>query len=299
MEDIRAKDIIRQNMREAKDSLERRRSVYDAHIKELAYILVREVCQDDTDELDVLCDRLREQYSDFVTRIPFEQCDNDMGVRFCAWVADEIAEKGIIKETIPDFEELFGTDEIRVARLPNRLADEAYALFAERIGRLDPNVIDNIADVCEDVVYGRSELCMLPVYSSADGIMHNVCRHIVKNGLSPVMLCDLSTDDDFFVRFALLASAPCKTQKADAAVVTVIGCDPNDVFRLSYAIDQYGGSVVDINSLAFSIYEGTRAWQIIFSTHGADILKIYIFLAVHFRRFEINGICEIITEDEL
>ncbi len=298
MEDNVAKDIILRNMREARDSLERRDRMYDAHIKEIAYLLVDEACRDGIDDLGSLCDRMREQYLEFLSLASPDGMDKDFGVRFCAWASDELVKRKAVRDSLPYFGELFGRERVRVSRLPNRLADEAYERFAERIENLTPSIADNIVDVCEEVADSRSELCMLPVYASADGLMHTVCRHVIKNGLFPVMFCDVPTDDEFFVRFALFSPSMCMTKNADTAVVTVIGSDPADVFLLPHAISAYGGRSVDIISLASSLYEGSRAWQIIFSVDGADMLKIYVFLAMHFPRFEINGICEIIKEEE-
>ncbi|MBE6612170.1 MAG: hypothetical protein E7632_06740 [Ruminococcaceae bacterium] len=93
----------------------------------------------------------------------------------------------------------------RIAYFQNAYADAAFRIFS---GSFDTPSVTYAADftaVCEEVYYGRADLCMLPLDSSRDAKLISFYRLIDKYELNPVMSCDVtSPDGGVTTRYALL-----------------------------------------------------------------------------------------------
>ncbi len=305
MDKIKAGEIILQNLSEARRALSRRSLIYDAQIKELAYLLIDEACEDQYDDFEQIADRLRSEYSTFFSKEGASSGEKqklslsgiDFKIRFCALAAEELSLRGIKTSDFDGFDEMFDGD-INIACFSNRAADEAYEEFAKHIPRSDQVICESIAAVCEEVYDGRCELCLLPIYTSADGLMQNVYRHTVRFGLAPIMSIDMQSDGDYFVRYFLFAANPCKRKGADTVSLTVVPDDEAEIAFLPAALASYGASLEDMHSLSHSLYEERCAFRFDFKMKDADMMKILLFLQINFPRFEINGIYEKIETEQ-
>ncbi len=299
MDSIKKGEIISKNLSEAHGALSRKSLIYDAQIKELAYMLLDTVREEPFDGFEQIADKLRGVFSSFlsqekidITQMPRKSFkDIDFKIRFCALTADELSSRGISEGEIDSFDEVFD-EGIRIACFSNRSADKAYEKFAGVLKGASQVICDSIAAVCEEVADGRCELCLLPIYSSADGFMQNIYRQTLRYGLSPVMSVDMPLDGDNFVRYFVFSSTLCKRQNAHTVILTVVPNDPNEIASLLSALSAYGATLEDMTSLSPSLYEGNQAFQFTFSVKNADMTRISLFLYINFPRFEINGIYE-------
>lgn len=299
MDKLRAREIILKNLSEASESLSRRSLIYDAQINELAYLLVDRALEEPFDGFEQLANRLRDLLYSFFSQSEgdtYEGAKRTFGemnfkIRFCALVADELSRRNVKAPEPEPFEEIFD-GEINIACFSNRSSDEAYKIFAKALPRASQVICESIVALCEEVADGRCELCLLPIYSSSDGLMQNIYRHTLRYGLSPVMSTDLTSDGDIFVRYLLFAATPCKRAHANSMTLTVVSQDVENIAFLPSALELYGATLEDMTSLGSSLYEGSPAFQFVFSVKNADLMKIHLFLQINFPRFEINGIYE-------
>lgn len=294
MDNIKAADIVRENLAAARQAISKRAIVYEAHIRELAYLIVSETLDtDNAYEFELACDGIRRRYNEFTSDTVGNSGkieDTELKVKFCSAAAEFLAEREIYPAEPESFDELFDGD-IRIACFSNRASDKAYGEFSKRIPRAEQVICDSIAALCEEVADGRCELGMLPIYSSADGFMQNVYRHTVRYELSPVMSVNMRSDGDIYVRYLLFSSVPCVRKGAHTMVLTVVSND-GDVSMLPAALGEYGAVFEDATSPLPSVYEGEHAFRFTFSVKDADMAKIRLFLQINFPRFLINGIYE-------
>ena len=73
----------------------------------------------------------------------------------------------------------------RVAYLRNAYADRAFRRFCEQLGELSVVYCTDFESVCEEVYYGRADMCILPLDSSRDakliGFVRLVDKYELKN----------------------------------------------------------------------------------------------------------------------
>ena len=119
----------------------------------------------------------------------------------CRFLAERfagIADK-VLPAVIPD------DPQPRIAYLKNAYADDAFRRFSEVIGDPIVSYVSDFAAVCEEVYYGRADMCILPLDSSRDAKLISFYRLIEKYELKIVMSCDVaSMDSGVNTRYALL-----------------------------------------------------------------------------------------------
>lgn len=94
---------------------------------------------------------------------------------------------------------------VKIAYFKNVYADTAFRRFSDVLG--SPSVVycADFAAVCEEVYYGRAEMCILPLDSSRDAKLISFCRLIDKYELKISLSCDVvSPDGGVTTRYALL-----------------------------------------------------------------------------------------------
>ncbi|MBE6607207.1 MAG: hypothetical protein E7633_01435 [Ruminococcaceae bacterium] len=306
MNRAKAKEIIMKNLEEAYFARSRKVLLFNAHIKELAYTLAKEISEEAFDDFELIAEHLRNRYDDIISSaseiLPEEAgallSGNDFRVSFCSYACDELASLGINIPYFKEFDDILDESNVKIGYFSNRSADEAYFEFLNRLPSATQLICDGITAVCEELSNGRCELCMLPIYNSADGIMQNVYRQSVRYALSMVMCLDIPADREVTIRFGLFAPNPCKTPKADMMQITVVCENACEIAKLPEALMAYGANFENINSVPPSIHDGSRAWTLTFSLENADISKIHLFLQMYFPRFEVNGIYEKVNSAE-
>jgi len=111
--------------------------------------------------------------------------------------------------SISDFweetDELEHTARGRIVYQRNSYADGAYLRFAASVSDARAVYTHNFETVCEEVVRGNCEYCILPLENSAEGPLNSFARLIDRYGLKISATCDVpTTDGSRITRFALL-----------------------------------------------------------------------------------------------
>ena len=296
----KARQIIIKNLEEAYFARLRKELLFNSHIKELSFAVAQEIREEGIDDFELIAERLRDKYSDIISLaneiIPENACSmlsgNDFKISFCSYVCDELTALGITIPNFEGFDDILDENDLTVGYFSNRSADEAYFELLKRLPDAKQLICDGITAVCEELSSGSCELCMLPIYNSADGIMQNVYRQSVKYALNMVMSLEIPADRDVTIRFGLFAPAPCKTKNADTLQITVVCENTAEMAKLPEALVAYGAKFENISSVPPSVYDANSAWTFTFLVKNADIYKIHLFLQLFFPRFEVNGIYE-------
>ncbi len=104
----------------------------------------------------------------------------------------------------------------KIAYLKNAYADDAFRRFSEVFEEPTVTYAADFTAVCEEVYYGRADMCILPLDSSRDAKLISFYRLIGKYELRIVMSCDVSSGDGVMTRYALLRkSAFLPSEKQD------------------------------------------------------------------------------------
>lgn len=93
----------------------------------------------------------------------------------------------------------------RIVYQRNSYADNAYLRFAELIPEARAVYTHNFVSMCEEVVRGNCEYCILPIENSTEGSLNSFARLIDQYELKIAATCDIpTTDNSRITRFALL-----------------------------------------------------------------------------------------------
>ncbi len=94
----------------------------------------------------------------------------------------------------------------KVAYLRNAYADRAFRRFCEQLGELSVVYCTDFESVCEEVYYGRADMCILPLDSSRDAKLIGFVRLVDKYELKIILSCGItSPDQSVTTRYALLS----------------------------------------------------------------------------------------------
>ncbi len=110
-------------------------------------------------------------------------------------------------------------DEFTVACFGNLYADRALIAFSDVLGGVRTLPAEDYASACEEVSDGNADFCILPVESAGDGAMDRFERMIDQYSLFTLLTCNVRLSDEEWIRFALLASAPCRLAEENRLTV--------------------------------------------------------------------------------
>lgn len=164
----------------------------------------------------------------------------------------------------------------------------------EERGRLKALYGSSFREVCENVYYGRSEFCLLPVFSLSEGVLTGFCSLISKYELKTVLSCNISTQDSGYTRFALLkknieyTDIRGKTVSFDFSVPSV-GGDKLSVLLL--AADFFGMTVLSVSSTPTEYSSSAFSYDIrCMAGADSDVCGLLCFLALEFPQYSQTGI---------
>ena len=216
----------------------------------------------------------------------------------CEFLAEEYAAKKINVT-----EKLLGNEpygkSVKIAYFRNAYADAAFRIFSEVID--NPAVIyaSDFSDVCEEVYYGRADMCMLPLDSSRDAKLISFYRLIDKYELSPIYSCEVTTPDgNITTRYALFKKS--RAMPTDEALKK---CDrlffefsliPNNAKTLSEVLSaalRCGLELYKVDSLPLTYNESEFSCDVILeAADGARLEAFLLFLTLAVPQYEPLGL---------
>lgn len=191
----------------------------------------------------------------------------------------------------------------RVCYLHNFYADKAFSVFAEVLENPTVNYASDFVSVCEDVYYGRSKYCILPVESSVDGLLSGFRALVGKYELNYVLSCEIPTQDgESFTRFALLhrGTLPPPDVPGDRIFEFSVSFDDGGAMLSDVldAAEAYGLKLRHINLLPASYSGRSGMYDLAFLCGESRLAEFVVFLSLEVPQFEPLGIYVHIGNEE-
>ncbi len=191
------------------------------------------------------------------------------------------------------------SDSVRVAYFQNAYADAAFRIFSGVIDNLSALYASDFTAVCEEVYYGRADVCMLPLDSSRDAKLISFYRLIDKYELCPVFSCDVTTPDgSVTTRYALLKrefSLPPKERLNVSDLCffefNIIPDKNSSLGDVLAAAKECGLTLYKADSMPLSYSTSEFAYDVILKIGSADGLDAFVlFLTLAVPEYEPIGI---------
>lgn len=182
-------------------------------------------------------------------------------------------------------------ESVRIAYFRNAYADAAFRIFSEVIDNLSAVYASDFTAVCEEVYYGRADVCMLPLDSSRDAKLISFYRLIDKYELCPVFSCDVTTPDgNVTTRYALLKRSftlPSR-KRLDASGLcffefNITPDERSPLCDVLAAAKECGLTLYKADSMPLSYSDSEFAYDVILkvgNVEGLDAFVLFLTLAV-------------------
>lgn len=227
-------------------------------------------------------------------------------VALCSFLRDEMERMSMspIEKLIDN--KPYG-DSCKIAYFRNAYADAAFRIFSDVIDNPSAVYASDFSAVCEEVYYGRCDMCMLPLDSSKDAKLVSFYRLIDKYELNIVYSCDVTTPDgSVTTRYALLkrGMAVPESSKLDnensCFFELGVTLDGNDVFEaVLSAANIFGLTLYRADSIPITYGEGKFACDLIFKIGNARGLNAFVlYLGLVIPQYEPIGIYPHIRSEE-
>ncbi|MBQ5887483.1 MAG: hypothetical protein IIW82_07550 [Clostridia bacterium] len=188
---MKVTDILALNVRETESAKEKSRRLIDGILHETA----RTIPKDST---------LSDAIQTYTAVMEKDICTPEF-IRFCEYLYGDNRHVSY-EDFLPEPARIGADPPIsRIAYQKNPYSDRAFTRLTDTMPGADAVCLPTTASVCEEIYYGRCTHCILPIYSSADGILTAFTKLIDKYDLVINAACDVSLPDgDSIMRFALL-----------------------------------------------------------------------------------------------
>lgn len=218
---------------------------------------------------------------------------NDKAV-FSELFSERLTERGI---TLAESDFLSGGGEgENIVYVKNRLADEAYDVFAENFR--DPRVFyaKDFREAAAAVAEGNAEYCLLPLEEKGGARIPSIsallyAKDLKINMVTPVFGFDGSAE----MKYALVSrhfSVPEITDESDRYLeIRLTENTPKSLSELFSAACQLGVSVYRINTSVFSSDEGDEPCiTVVFEKTGGSFTQLLVYLTLFVKSYTAVGI---------
>ncbi len=187
---------------------------------------------------------------------------------------------------------------VKIAYFRNAYADAAFRIFSEVIENPAVVYASDFSAVCEEVYYGRADMCMLPLDSSRDAKLISFYRLIDKYELSPIFSCDVTTPDgSVTTRYALLKKSAALPKKEAAKKCdrfffefSLIPDNGGALCEVLFAAVKCGLTLYKVDSIPLSYNESEFSCDVILEVGDREGLEAFVlFLALAVPQYEPLG----------
>lgn len=176
----------------------------------------------------------------------------------------------------------------------NNIRDNTGSFKAGKKIRLRAVYGASFKDACEDVYYGRSEFCILPISNTSEGKLSGFGKLIAKYELKIVLSCNINTQDSGYTKFVLLKKNIEYTEIKGKSVGLDFVIPQSDGERLPFllnAAEFFGMTDIGISSTPAEYLNHGFSHDICCTAKAdSDICGFLCFLALEFPSYEQTGI---------
>ena len=185
----------------------------------------------------------------------------------------------------------------KISYLKNAFADEAFLTFAKLLGNPSVDYQSDFQSVCEEVYYGRADLCILPGDSSRDAKLIGFCRLIDKYELKIVLACDIvSNDGGLTTRYALLRKTLtfpevlpplCDARLLELSFVPTEGISLADVLT---AASRFGLALYKVDAIPLTYSDNEFSYDVILHCPDRAVEPFALFMALAAPQYSTLGV---------
>lgn len=183
-----------------------------------------------------------------------------------------------------------------IAHFGNLYADRVLAAFSDALGGVSAFPVEDYTAACEEVSDGNADFCILPIESARDGVMDRFEQMIDRYSLFMLMTCSvhLSGDneegDEEWIRFALLAAAPCRLTEGRSADRMQIRITPEGeaLWELLLAADLLGARLLECR-LSGGRSDRAASYRLTFSADEKSRSELLAYLEIGYSGYALVG----------
>ena len=184
----------------------------------------------------------------------------------------------------------------RIAYLRNAYTDAAYIRLSDVLHNPTVTYCDDFTSVCEEVYYGRTSMCIIPIENSSEGRLSAFRNLITKYELKIVMTCLVNSADGTETRYALLkkniehiplVGQPRKTELFEFSVISAEGGGLSDILT---AARSFGLRLNKAEWMPVSYSDTEYAQNLVFGIDGAEFDNFICFLSLEAPQFIAVGL---------
>lgn len=180
----------------------------------------------------------------------------------------------------------------RIAYMKNSYNDNAFVCFSELLGNAKAYYLDSTVEVCESVVSGKCQYCILPIETSRDGRLISFYEIIINYGLKICAEYDLkNSDGEEYTRYALLSGHLFGENRLKGdSFIEVTYSDENIAFsEILNAAEYFGFKLDSVESLMLSNTDEGKRFCAVFSALDANVEAFAAYLSVDCPDVELIG----------
>ena len=185
----------------------------------------------------------------------------------------------------------------KIAYLKNAYSDKAFLIFSKLLGSPSVSYQTDFESVCEEVYYGRADMCILPLDSSRDAKLIGFCRLIDRFELKIVLTCDISSPDGgVTTRYALLRKnlaftvplpPESDTRFLELSFVPTEGIELADVLS---AASSFGLKLYKVDAIPLSYSDNEFSYDVVFYCPDRSVEPFALYMALSAPQYETLGV---------
>lgn len=255
-----------------------------AHLSDLSDRLQKQLAKrlEDGEEVEQILSSVYGEFTERFSNRPFSQNEGlvrliDLFTRMelCKSLAEQSTERRI---------PLYNSPDPVIAYFQNPFAGRVLRSVTHALGGGEAYAAEDYAAACEGVADGRFDFCVLPVESARDGVMSRFVQLIDRYDLFTVLTCYLEIDEDEYIRFALLAAAPCALPTADRLQLKLVA-EKDQLWELLFAANRLGAALIGCRMLPTD----AATYQITLRTGVKGIAALTYYLGMGASRSTFTG----------
>lgn len=171
----------------------------------------------------------------------------------------------------------------KIAYMKNSYNDAAFVRFAELLANPKAYYLENAVDVCESVINGKCQYCILPIETMRDGRLISFYESIINYDLSICAEYDLRTSEGTeYTRYALLSDSltTIKKLKGNSFIEITYSDDNISLNEILTAAEFFGLRIDGIDSFVLNGISEKKHYCLTFSTSDADVESFMTYLNI-------------------
>lgn len=188
----------------------------------------------------------------------------------------------------------------KIVYLQNMFSDRAYNIFAKALHGASASYLPGFHEICEEVYYERCDYAIFPIYTSKEGQLISFRKLISKYDLQIALECDIETNDETVMRFALVKKGMGDPSfmnpsydKCRFMDVSIVPDEDPRIAEIFLSLDALGAKVMSVNSIPLEYLTDRYSFDIQLDIENASLKALLTFFEASHLRYDVAGIFDI------